>query len=255
MAPDFARTAYSMQGQTLDAAIVDLNFDKRTSPVTAYVALSRVRSASHVLITHKFKLSTFQQGVSPEADILLRYLGGDSVMEDIAAREAAKVAEREARAAATKEARRRAGEDSGRKARKVVPKKSTIKNGVSKDKLTKDLKKSDKRKQKDARQFNKLPAEHELTKEAKERKHPRKKKDARQFNKLPAEHELTKEAKERKHPRKRIQCPSCRIHKEAPEWANMGVITASRSRNWAAANKGIGEVCRECRDKRAGGTH
>ena len=227
MAPDFARTAYSMQGQTLDAAIVDLNFDKRTSPVTAYVALSRVRSASHVLITHKFKLSTFQQGVSPEADILLRYLGGDSVMEDIAAREAAKVAEREARAAATKEARRRAGEDSGRKARKVVPKKSTIKNGVSKDKLTKDLKKSDKRKQKDARQFNKLPAEHELT----------------------------KEAKERKHPRKRIQCPSCRIHKEAPEWANMGVITASRSRNWAAANKGIGEVCRECRDKRAGGTH
>ena len=227
MAPDFARTAYSMQGQTLDAAIVDLNFDKRTSPVTAYVALSRVRSASHVLITHKFKLSTFQQGVSPEADILLRYLGGDSVMEDIAAREAAKVAEREARAAATKEARRRAGEGSGRKARKVAPKKSTIKNGVSKDKLTKDLKKSDKRKQKDARQFNKLPAEHELT----------------------------KEAKERKHPRKRIQCPSCRIHKEAPEWANMGVITASRSRNWVAANKGIGEVCRECRDKRAGGTH
>jgi len=119
VAPDFARTAYSMQGQTLDAAIVDLNFDKRTSP---------------------------------EADILLRYLGGDSVMEDIAAREAAKVAEREARAAATKEARRRAGEDSGRKARKVAP----------------------------------------------------------------AEHELTKEAKERKHPRKRIQCPSCRIHKEAP---------------------------------------
>ena len=45
-----------------------------------------------MLITHKFKLETFQQGVAPEADILLEYLRGKCVRGDIAARDAAKQA-------------------------------------------------------------------------------------------------------------------------------------------------------------------
>lgn len=43
VAPDFSRTAYSMQGFTLPACLVDLRFDKNTDPVTGYVAMSRVQ--------------------------------------------------------------------------------------------------------------------------------------------------------------------------------------------------------------------
>ena len=43
VAPDFSRTAYSMQGFTLPACLVDLRFDKNTDPVTGYVAMSTVK--------------------------------------------------------------------------------------------------------------------------------------------------------------------------------------------------------------------
>ena len=55
IAPDYARTAYATQGFTLDAAIVDLNYDARTDPVTGYVALSRVRCADDILILQPFE--------------------------------------------------------------------------------------------------------------------------------------------------------------------------------------------------------
>ena len=139
IAPDFARTAFSMQGQTLDAAIVDLNFDQRTSPVTAYVALSRVRSASHVLITHKFKLETFQQGVAPEADILLEYLRGKCVRGDIAARDAAKQAALEARQAAQREVRVRNSKKSGEHLTRVDKTKKTKRIGNWDSHVTKEV--------------------------------------------------------------------------------------------------------------------
>jgi len=81
VAPDYARTAYSCQGFTLPAAIVDLNFDKRTDPVTGYVALSRVRTADDILIRQPFSKDVFQQGVADNADILMAYLRGEDVDE------------------------------------------------------------------------------------------------------------------------------------------------------------------------------
>ena len=41
VAPDFARTAYSMQGFTLPAGKIDLNLSKNADPATLYVAMSR----------------------------------------------------------------------------------------------------------------------------------------------------------------------------------------------------------------------
>ena len=61
--PDYARTAYSTQGLTLDAALVDLCFSDETNPTTAYVALSRVRGANDVLIIQEFDIEPFQQGI------------------------------------------------------------------------------------------------------------------------------------------------------------------------------------------------
>jgi len=81
VAPDYARTAYSCQGFTLPAAIVDLNFDKRTDPVTGYVALSRVRTADDILILQPFSKDVFQQGVADNPDILMAYLRGEDVDE------------------------------------------------------------------------------------------------------------------------------------------------------------------------------
>ena len=50
VAPDFGRTAYSMQGFTLHAGKVDLNLSAHADPVTGYVAMSRFKKADDVLI-------------------------------------------------------------------------------------------------------------------------------------------------------------------------------------------------------------
>ena len=50
VAPDFGRTAYSMQGFTLPAGKVDLNLSAHADPVTGYVAMSRFKKADDVLI-------------------------------------------------------------------------------------------------------------------------------------------------------------------------------------------------------------
>ena len=74
LAPDFARTIYSMQGFTLDAGKVDLNLDAYSDPVTGYVPLSRFRTADDVLILQPFDLAVFQQGVPDQPALLLQYL-------------------------------------------------------------------------------------------------------------------------------------------------------------------------------------
>ena len=82
--PDYARTAYSTQGLTLDATIVDLCFDNNTDPITAYVALSRVRSASDILIMQAFPIEVFQQGVPIGPKLLLKKLRGESIEAEVA---------------------------------------------------------------------------------------------------------------------------------------------------------------------------
>ena len=42
IAPDFARTAYSMQGFTLDQAVVDLRFDSNTDPTTGKLHIAAI---------------------------------------------------------------------------------------------------------------------------------------------------------------------------------------------------------------------
>jgi len=74
VAPDFARTAYSMQGFTLPAGKIDLNLSKQADPVTLYVAMSRFKKADDVLILQPFDISAFQEGVPDQPALLLEYL-------------------------------------------------------------------------------------------------------------------------------------------------------------------------------------
>jgi hypothetical protein len=83
--PDYARTAYSSQGLTLDAAIVDLCFDENTDPTTAYIAMSRVRCADDILIMQEFDIKIFQQGIPIGPAMLLKFLRGEDMDSDIAA--------------------------------------------------------------------------------------------------------------------------------------------------------------------------
>ena len=83
VAPDFARTIYSMQGFTLPAGKVDLNLGAHSDPVTGYVALSRFRRADDVLILQPFELEVFQQGVADQPALLLEKLRGQDISEGL----------------------------------------------------------------------------------------------------------------------------------------------------------------------------
>ena len=76
IAPDFGRTAYSMQGFTLPAGKIDLNLGVNADAVTSYVAMSRFKTASDliILLIQPFDLQTFQQGVPGQPNLLLKYL-------------------------------------------------------------------------------------------------------------------------------------------------------------------------------------
>ena len=62
IAPDFGRTAYSMQGFTLPAGKIDLNLGVNADAVTSYVAMSRFKTANDLIVLQPFDLQTFQQG-------------------------------------------------------------------------------------------------------------------------------------------------------------------------------------------------
>ena len=240
IAPDFARTAFSMQGQTLDAAIVDLNFDQRTSPVTAYVALSRVRSASHVLITHKFKLETFQQGVAPEADILLEYLRGKCVRGDIAARDAAKQAALEARQAAQREVRVRNSKKSGEHLTRVDKTKKTKRIGNWDSHVTKEARDVER-----PERLSELAAKRAKVDVVKKRPN----------NRLPDHDMLTLEAKIRKNPPTQHPCALCHVSKVvgdffAVDLENKAPLT--QRRKWRDRSKRPDElICLQCQRKGA----
>ena len=74
IAPDFARTAYSLQGFTLPVGKVDLNLGTHSDPVTGYVALSRFKKADDVLILQAVDLETFQQGAAELPMLLQQHL-------------------------------------------------------------------------------------------------------------------------------------------------------------------------------------
>ena len=73
IAPDYARTAYSAQGLTLEAAAVDLNFNTAhdISARTGYVAVTRVRCADDIILLQAFERETFQRGVALQPKLML----------------------------------------------------------------------------------------------------------------------------------------------------------------------------------------
>ncbi len=79
LAPAFAIIAHAAQGQTLEAAIVDLQISKGTSPLASYVALTRVRSRAGRLIYLRFAKSLFKTGCVQGPSLLLRHLRGEKL--------------------------------------------------------------------------------------------------------------------------------------------------------------------------------
>ena len=79
LTPAFACTAYSSQGKTLKAAVLDLNVDKNVHQTLGTVAASRVRSRHDVLILRPFPLWLFNRGAPEGPTLLLRTLRQDHV--------------------------------------------------------------------------------------------------------------------------------------------------------------------------------
>jgi len=79
LAPAFAITAHAAQGQTLKAAIVDLQIGRGTSPIASYVALTRVAKREDLLIFRPFARDLFTQGPPEGPELLLKTLRGEYV--------------------------------------------------------------------------------------------------------------------------------------------------------------------------------
>ena len=66
LVPYFAVTGHAAQGKTLETAIVDLEIGSDASPLTSYVAISRVKGRANILICRPFSSDVFVRG-PPEA--------------------------------------------------------------------------------------------------------------------------------------------------------------------------------------------
>ena len=62
LAPAFSLTAHAAQGQTLPAAIVDMQIGRGTSPIASYVALTRIKTRNDLLIYRAFDHGLFRRG-------------------------------------------------------------------------------------------------------------------------------------------------------------------------------------------------
>ena len=78
-APAFSWTAHTAQGQTLKAAIVDMQIGAGTSPMSSYVAFTRVKKAEDLLIFRPFDRELFNQGDLEGPNLLLQVLRGEHV--------------------------------------------------------------------------------------------------------------------------------------------------------------------------------
>ena len=79
LAPAFSWTAHTAQGQTLPAAIVDMQIGAGTSPMASYVAFTRVKRAEDLLIFRPFERALFSQGNLEGPELLLRALRGEAI--------------------------------------------------------------------------------------------------------------------------------------------------------------------------------
>ena len=79
LAPAFAITAHASQGQTLNAAIVDLQQGNGVSVIASYVAIARVRCRADLIIYRPFDRQVFSGGPLLGPSTLLKQLRGEMI--------------------------------------------------------------------------------------------------------------------------------------------------------------------------------
>ena len=80
LAPAFATTAHAAQGQTFQEGVVmDMHIGEAGDPLTAYIALTRVRDRHGLFVYRAFEASPFQKGAKVGRDLLLRWWSGEKL--------------------------------------------------------------------------------------------------------------------------------------------------------------------------------
>ena len=80
LAPGFATTAHAAQGQTYaEGAITDMQIGEGGDPMTAYIAVTRVRDREGLYIYRPFDASPYQKGCSVGRALLLQTWRGDCI--------------------------------------------------------------------------------------------------------------------------------------------------------------------------------
>ena len=80
LAPGFATTAHAAQGQTYaEGAITDMQLGEGGDPMTAYIAVTRVRDREGLYIYRPFDASPYQKGCSVGRALLLQTWRGDCI--------------------------------------------------------------------------------------------------------------------------------------------------------------------------------
>ena len=79
LAPAYSITAHGSQGQTLRAAIIDLQVGRGVSPIASYVSMTRIKTRSDLLIFRAFARGVFAQGPPEGPTLLLKKLRGEPI--------------------------------------------------------------------------------------------------------------------------------------------------------------------------------
>ena len=79
LAPAYAITAHGSQGQTLRAAILDLQLGRGVSTIASYVCMTRIRTRYDLAIFRNFDRDIFTKGEPEGPSLLLKKLRGEAI--------------------------------------------------------------------------------------------------------------------------------------------------------------------------------
>ena len=80
LAPGFASTAHAAQGQTYaEGVVMDMHIGDAGDPLTAYIALTRVRDRHGLFVYRPFAAAPFQKGPKVGRELLLRFWAGEKL--------------------------------------------------------------------------------------------------------------------------------------------------------------------------------
>ena len=80
LAPGFATTAHAAQGQTYaEGVVMDMAIGDAGDPLTAYIALTRVKDRHGLFIYRPFAAAPFQKGAKFGRELLLRFWAGEKL--------------------------------------------------------------------------------------------------------------------------------------------------------------------------------